>query len=68
MVLTYLNSIFVVCGSENLLNDQFPRSRNNDRLVSKVSMLEQNAIVFFVDANGVLDLSDAAIARGELCI
>lgn len=53
--MSYLHSIFVIGGRKDLLNDELPCSGNNDRVVSKVSMFEQNTIILFVDADSILD-------------
>lgn len=50
-----VNAVFVVCCSEYVRNQQLPSSSHNNGVVSEVSVLEEYAGVFFVDADGVLD-------------
>jgi hypothetical protein len=63
-----LNSIFVVGGSEDLLDDELACAGNSDRLVSEVRVLEENAGVLLVDADGVLDGLDVSITGWELSV
>ena len=63
---TYLNSIFVVGGRENLLENELSCPGHNRRVVSEVGMLEKKPVVFLVDANRVLDISDGSILGREL--
>lgn len=60
--------VLVVGGREDLLDDELAAARHNDGVVAEVGVLEQDAGVLFVDADGVFDLPNAADARGELGI
>lgn len=58
--------VLVVGGREDLLDDELAAARYDDRVVAEVGMLEQDAGVLLVDADGVFNLPNAADARGEL--
>ena len=63
-----LHGIFIICRSEYLLDDELSSASHNDRIIPKVGMLEQDAVVLFVDADGILDETDAAVLSGEVSI
>lgn len=50
-----VDAVLVVGRGEDLANDQLAGARDNDRVVAEIRVLEQNAVVFLVDADGVLD-------------
>ena len=50
-----VDTVFIVGGSEDVGDDEFAGTSDDDRVVTEIRVLEQNAIVFFVDAHGVLD-------------
>lgn len=50
-----VHAILVVGSSENMGDDKLSCASHDHAVVTEVGMLEQNAVVFFVDANGVLD-------------
>ncbi len=61
-----LDSILVIGRREYLLENKLARPGHNRRLVSKVRMLEEEAVVLLVDANSVLDVPDGPVLGGEL--
>lgn len=63
-----LNSIFVVGGSEDLLDDEFVCVGNSDRFVFEVRVFEENVGVFFVDVDGVFDGFDVFIMGWEFSV
>ena len=63
-----LDSVFIVGGSKDVLNDQLSCSCHDDRLVSEVRVLEEDAIIFLVNADGILDRSHSASLRREVGI
>jgi hypothetical protein len=50
-----VNAILIVSSGKNMADDKLPRSRNSARVIAEVRMLEQNASVFLMNANCVLD-------------
>jgi hypothetical protein len=50
-----VNTVLVVRRCEDVRDDELATSCYNDRIVTKISMLEENAGIFFVNANGILD-------------
>lgn len=48
-----IHAVLVVCGGENLGNDQLPASRNDHGVVAEVGVFEENARIFFVDTDGI---------------
>lgn len=60
-----LHGVLVVGSSEDLLNNQLSCTGHNGRVVSEVGVLEKDAIVLLVDADGVLDLPDATGLGGH---
>ena len=50
-----VHAVFVIGRGENVGDEQFPPSSHNDRVVSEVGVLEEDAGVFFVDADGILN-------------
>lgn len=63
---TYLDSILVVGCGKNLLNNELASPSDDARLISKVGVLKQNAIIFFMDADGILDVPNVAVSGGKL--
>lgn len=63
-----LHGIFVIRRSEYLLDDELSSASHNDRIIPEISMFEKDAIVLFVDANSILDETDAAVLSGEISI
>lgn len=63
-----LDSILVVCCSKDLLNDQLSSSRDNSRFVPKVCMFKQDSVILFMDTYSIIDVTNAAVAGGELGI
>jgi len=66
--ITYLDCIFVVRRSEDLLDNQLSGPGHDDRVVAEIGVLKEDSIVFLVDTDGVLDLPDASCPRREVCI
>ena len=64
----YLNSVFIVRSCEDLLHDQLSGSRDNDRIVSEVGVLEKNPAIFFMNANSVVDGSQPTGSGWEVRI
>lgn len=64
----YLNSIFVVGGSKDLLNNELAGAGNDAGFVSEIGVLEQNAVIFFMNTDGVFDMPDVAVSGGKFCI
>lgn len=50
-----IDAIFVVGSCEDVRDDEFSATGYNDGVISKIGMLEQNAGVLFMHADGVLD-------------
>ena len=61
-----LDGVLVVGGGEDLLDDELAGAGDNGGVVAEVGVLEEQAVVLLVDANGVLDEADAAVLGGEL--
>lgn len=61
-----LDCVFVVCSGKDLLNNELAAAGDDDGVVAEVGVLEEDAAVLLVDANGVLDGAHAAVAGGEL--
>jgi hypothetical protein len=56
-----VHAVLVVGRGEDVRDDQLPSTCDDDRVVPEVSMLEQDARILLVDADGVLD--DGACTR-----
>jgi hypothetical protein len=56
-----VDAVLVVAGGEDLANNQLASTSSGRRLVTEVSVLEQNSIVFFVDADCILDCVRLAV-------
>lgn len=63
-----LAGVLVVGRSEDLLHDELARPSDDDGIVTEVAVLEEDAVVLFVDANGVLDVANRPIPRREIGI
>lgn len=50
-----VHTVLVVCGGEDVRDDEFSTTGDNDGIVTEISVLEQNASIFFVNANSILD-------------
>ena len=50
-----VDAVFVVGRREDVRDDELARPRHDDRVVAEVGVLEEDARVFLVDADGVLD-------------
>ena len=50
-----VHAILVVCGCEYVGNDEFAPSSDDDRVVAEIGMFEEDARIFFVNADSVLD-------------
>lgn len=50
-----VNTVLVVRCCEDVRDKKLPSASHNDGVVTEISVLEQNASVFFVDAYGVLN-------------
>ncbi len=51
---------------EDLLDDELARPRDDGAVVTEVGVLEEDAVVLLVDADGVLDRLDGAGPRREV--
>lgn len=65
---THLNSIFIVGGGEDLLDNQLPCSGDDHGFVPEVRVLKQDAAILLVNADGVLNGADLAGSCWELGI
>lgn len=65
---TYRDSIFVVGCRENLLDYKLPPACDNRGVISEVSMLEEDTIIFFMNTDGILDLTHATRLGREVSI
>lgn len=63
-----VHAVLVVCGGEDLGNDEFARAGGGAGFVAEVGVLEEDAGVFFVDADGVLDRLGVAGAVHKVCV
>ena len=63
-----LDGIFIVGSSEDVLHDQLSRSCHDNRLISEVRMLEEDTIIFLVNADCILDSPYSTSLRGEVGI
>jgi hypothetical protein len=61
-----LNGVFIVSSCEDLLDNKFPRARDNSGSVSEVGVLEKNTVVLLVDTYRVLDRPNIPSTRGEI--
>lgn len=50
-----VDAVLVVGGSEDLGDDEFAGASDDDRVITEIGVFEQDAVVLFVDADGVLD-------------
>ena len=50
-----VDAILVVCGCEDVRDDQFAAAGRYNGVVAEIGVLEQDSCVFFVDADGVPD-------------
>lgn len=60
-----LDGVLVVGGGEDLLDDEAAGAGDDDGVVAEVAVLEEDAGVLLMDADGVLDGAQGAVARGE---
>lgn len=63
-----LDRILVIRSSEHLLDDELTCSGDNRRLITEVCVLEQDASILFVNADGILDGANTAFPGRELGI
>jgi hypothetical protein len=63
-----VDAVLVVARGEDLANDQLASTSSGRRLVAEVSVLEQNSIVFFVDADCVLDRVRFAVPVSDMSV
>ena len=61
-------AVLVVCCGENVRYHEFTGSCDGDGVVAEVGVLEEDACIFLVDANGVLDRSRRTCFVDECCI
>ena len=50
-----VDAVFVICSGENVRDNELSAAGNNDRIVTEVSVLEQDACILLVNANSILD-------------
>ena len=50
-----VNAVLVVRRCEDVGDEELATSCYNDRIVTEIRMLEENASIFFVNANSILD-------------
>jgi hypothetical protein len=60
-----LDGILVVGSSEDLLDNELAGSGDNGRVISEIGVLEKNAVILLVDADGVLNLADSTSLSGH---
>jgi len=64
-----VDAVFVVAGCEDLADDEFAGAGSGGGVVAEVRVFEQDAVVFFVDANCVLDgIGFAVSGMGRLVL
>jgi hypothetical protein len=63
-----VDAVLVVASGEDLANNQLASTSSGRRLVTEVSVLEQNSIVFFVDADCVLDRVRFAVPVSNMSV
>jgi hypothetical protein len=63
-----LDGVFVIGSRKDLLDDELASARDNNRVVTEISVLVKNAGILLVYADGVLDGADTAVASRELGI
>lgn len=63
-----VHAVFVISGSEDLRDDQFPGTGDDHGFVAEVSVLVQDSVVLFVNADGVLHDCAGACSVHEDCI
>lgn len=63
-----VHAVLVVGGSEDVGDDQFAAASNHHRVVSEIGVFEEDAGVFLVNANGVLDDGRCTGAVDERCV
>ncbi|KAI6767610.1 hypothetical protein HG530_005619 [Fusarium avenaceum] len=61
-----LACILVVRRCEDLLDDELSGACDSNRVIAEVGVLEENAVVFLVDTDGVLDSANGAIALSKV--
>jgi len=62
-----VHAVLVVCGSEDVRNDEFPASGDNDGVITEIGVLEQNASILLVDADGVLNRGTLSCPIDKCC-
>ena len=50
-----VDTVLVVCGGEDVGDEELAAAGHDDRIIPEISMFEEDARVFFVDTNGVFD-------------
>jgi hypothetical protein len=58
-----VDAVFVVAGGEDLADDEFAGARGGGGFVAEVGVFEEDAVVFFVDADCVFDGVGFAVPR-----
>lgn len=61
-----VDNVLVIASSEDVLDYELPGTRDNHRLVAEISVFEQKARVFLVDADCILDLTNVPRVVGEV--
>lgn len=60
-----VDAVFVVCGSEDMRDDELSPAGDDDGVIAEVGVLEEDPGIFLVDADGVLDDLGGARAVDE---
>jgi hypothetical protein len=50
-----IDAVLVVCGGKDVANDELAGTRYGYGIVTEICVLEENTVIFFVDADGIFD-------------
>ena len=62
-----VHAVLVVRGCKNVRDYEFAASGDDDGVVTEVRVLEENASIFFVNANGIFDRCALSCSVDECC-
>lgn len=63
-----VHAVFVVGGGEDVGNNELAATGDDDGVVAEVGVLEEDAGIFLMDADGVFDDLSGACTVHELCV